>query len=213
MQLCAHEASKCDLILVRHLSTDMAGRFCGHSDPPLNEAGRGQLCALKEKLHEYQITHVFSSDFKRAVETAYPVGCMAKCELRVLASLREIDFGLWEGLEWSEVAQRYPQHAQAWLDSFPTVAAPEGEQFDSFRRRVRSAMDLIAAEIGDGCAVVITHGGVIRTFIWDILKLSTKEYQLVDCDYGSFYHVYRRGEQRGVADADLVSVSKGKRES
>ncbi|MDQ1693485.1 MAG: hypothetical protein QOH85_1020, partial [Acidobacteriaceae bacterium] len=35
-----------EILLVRHAETDLKGTFCGHSDPPLNDAGRAQLPAI-----------------------------------------------------------------------------------------------------------------------------------------------------------------------
>ena len=40
------------LLFIRHAETDFAGRFCGHSDPPVNERGRRLLEEVKMRIIE-----------------------------------------------------------------------------------------------------------------------------------------------------------------
>lgn len=187
------QLAACRLILVRHAFTDMAGRFCGHTDPPLSDIGREQLRELTERLRAHRITYVFSSDLLRARQTAEPIARMANVEVQVLPSVREINFGRWEGLDWAAITAQDSEYAQRWVDSFPLLSAPGGEDFEDFRRRVRDAMDAIADQVGKGCAAVITHGGVIRTFLWDILRMNVAEYRSLNCDYASSCEVRRDG--------------------
>jgi alpha-ribazole phosphatase/probable phosphoglycerate mutase len=183
----------CRVILVRHAHTAMAGRFCGHSDPPLDEIGRQQLGELTDKLETYPINRIYSSDLLRARQTAEPIARMLNLDVHVLPSLREIGFGRWEGMDWAAVAEKDAVYAQQWVDSFPTLPAPEGEELEDFRRRIRDAMDLVADQTVDGCAVVVTHGGVIRTFLRDVLRLSASEYRQLNCDYTSCWELRRNG--------------------
>jgi broad specificity phosphatase PhoE len=37
------------LLFIRHAETDLAGRFCGHSDPPVNKRGHRQIKELLRK--------------------------------------------------------------------------------------------------------------------------------------------------------------------
>jgi len=184
----------CKVILVRHAQAKMAGRFCGQSDPPLDEMGRKQLRELANTLRPYPMTQVFSSDLRRARQTAEPIAQMTNLEVHFLPALREIGFGRWEGLNWPEITLRDAAYAQRWVDSFPRLPAPEGEPFDDFRRRIREAMDAIANRVGNGCAVAITHGGVIRTFLWEALHLTASRYRSLNCDYASCWEVQRNGD-------------------
>ena len=58
------------IVLIRHAETDLAGKFCGRSDPGLNLAGEGQLPSLVEELAGLEIGHIYSSDLRRASATA-----------------------------------------------------------------------------------------------------------------------------------------------
>jgi len=52
-------------ILLRHGETAMAGLFCGHSDPPLNDAGREQI-DLAASMLGGRPKVIYASDLKRA---------------------------------------------------------------------------------------------------------------------------------------------------
>ena len=59
------------VLFIRHAETEMAGRYCGHSDPDLNAQGRAQLTRLSRLLAEEMLETVYSSDLRRATSTAH----------------------------------------------------------------------------------------------------------------------------------------------
>jgi broad specificity phosphatase PhoE len=170
------------ILLVRHAHTELAGRFCGQIDPPLSEQGRQQLPELAKVLAKYPLTHIFSSDLLRSQETASFIAAESGLTVEVLPSLREVSFGEWEGLNWEAVSNKDAAYAERWIERYPRLPAPGGEEFDGFRERVRGAMAEVALRISGGCAAVVTHGGVIRTFILDVLNLP--ESALASLEYG-----------------------------
>ena len=60
------------LILIRHGQTDytLQRRYCGHEDIPLNDYGIKQVTRLRKRLNNIRIDNVYSSNLKRALETA-----------------------------------------------------------------------------------------------------------------------------------------------
>ena len=64
------------LILVRHGQTDynLENRYCGFSNPPLNEKGLWQAKRLAERLRGLKIDKVYTSDLQRARQTAELIG-------------------------------------------------------------------------------------------------------------------------------------------
>ena len=125
-----------ELIFIRHADTDMAGTFCGHSDPELNARGWVRLREIVESLGGIQIDAVYSSDLRRAHSTARAIASAFGVECVVRPALREIYFGQWEGLTWEEIERRDPGYAKRWLDGYPDLSAPDGEMFGDFERRV-----------------------------------------------------------------------------
>ena len=66
------------VLFIRHAETEMAGRFCGHSDPELNAQGRMQLTSLAHQLSAEPIDTVYSSDLRRASATAQAIACCSR---------------------------------------------------------------------------------------------------------------------------------------
>jgi broad specificity phosphatase PhoE len=156
-----------EILLIRHAETDMAGTFCGHSDPELNTTGRVQLAGLISGLRMDQIGVVYTSDLRRAHTTGTAIAEAFGVDCHVRRALREINFGQWEGTTWSEIERRDNAYARRWVEEYPSLPAPDGESFHDFEQRVRDEVKVLSlrAEVA-GCAIaVVTHAGVIRTVL------------------------------------------------
>ena len=199
--------SGCTLVLVRHAHTEMAGRFCGVSDPPLSQQGLAQLEDLNRRLHAYPISRIFTSDLQRARQTAEAIADHRGLPVERFEFLHELAFGSWEGLDWDQIQARDPAYAQRWLDLYPSVPAPGGEYFEDFFQRVQYAMTAIAGEVGSGCAVVVTHAGVIRTFLGSLRRAHGIALDLSACDYTSCWEVCREDNQWYLPHRDKGSVT------
>jgi alpha-ribazole phosphatase len=153
-----------ELLFIRHAATDMAGTFCGHSDPELNARGRVQLAELIDRLRVEEIGAVYTSDLRRARTTgtaiakAFGVGC------HVRSALREVDFGQWEGITWEEIERRDEAYARRWIAEYPRLSTPEGESFCNFERRVLDEVAFLSrkTEATSRTIAVVTHAGVLR---------------------------------------------------
>jgi broad specificity phosphatase PhoE len=151
-----------ELLLVRHGETDWnrERRFQGHADPPLNERGREQAHALAADLAGERIQLVYTSDLRRARETAEIVAARLEADVVALRELREIDVGEWQGLTWPEIEARYPEGARAWHEH--GHGWETGETYDELGERVVAALRRIAADHPEERVLVIGHGGTIR---------------------------------------------------
>jgi len=158
-------------VLIRHGATDMAGRFCGHSDPPLNRTGRiqveraGSMLPVAPKV-------IYSSDLLRARQSAAILSAHFAIPVQVRPGLREIGFGQWEGLSWQEIEQRFPVESQAWMEQFPAGVIPDGERYDVFRDRVRQEIEFLSAEAESQSLIAVTHGGFMRTALREVYGIS-----------------------------------------
>jgi broad specificity phosphatase PhoE len=105
----------------------------------------------------------YSSDLKRAFETAQAIGAATGLEAVPTPGLREIYLGEWEGLRSDEVAQRFPDAWNKWSDEGGDWdIVPGGEGATPFGARVAAALDAILERHPHGDVVVVTHGGVIQ---------------------------------------------------
>ena len=173
------------LFLVRHAETDMAGRFCGHSDPELNEQGRQQLAGLVNRLSQHAIRRVYTSDLRRARQTAESIARHFGAGLHVRPGLREIHFGLWEGLSWKEIVLRDPVLAKKWAEEYPDSTAPEAEPFPQFEARVHIETAFLLGEAPESPIAVVTHAGFIRIVLTKWCRISEQDAWDRTNDYGS----------------------------
>jgi broad specificity phosphatase PhoE len=150
-----------DVLFVRHGETDLAGTFCGHSDPALNPRGRQQVATLVERLAGERIEVVYASDLLRARETAAAVAAAKRISVYSLPELREIGFGEWEGLSWSAVEARDAAYAARWLAEYPALPAPGGEALPEFEARILTTVKMLLRTEARPFAVV-SHAGVMR---------------------------------------------------
>jgi len=155
------------LYLLRHGQTELsvARRYSGRGNPPLTGAGRRQAEAAAARLAEVGgISAVVSSPLDRARQTAEAVARAVGVGATALDGLVEADFGAWEGLTFTEAAERDPEVHRRWLGD-PSVPPPGGESFDLVHRRVRAARDELVARHGGGNVVVVSHVTPIKSLL------------------------------------------------
>jgi alpha-ribazole phosphatase len=162
------------MFFIRHAETEMAGRFCGHSDPDLNAPGQAQLARLARVLSTEAIGAIYCSDLRRAQSTAQAIAAGRNVPLTLRPALREIHFGEWEGLSWPEIERMDPEYARKWVDGFPHVPAPAGEGFQEFEARVLEEVSQLIGREGEAIAVV-THAGVLRVVLRHLHGCSDQE--------------------------------------
>ena len=154
------------IVLLRHGETawNREGRFLGQSDPGLNEEGQTQAQAAAELLASQVITSIYSSDLRRALETAELIARKQnKIVVQIIPCLREINFGIWEGLTFAEIESSYPKLLSQWLEDPFRVRIPDGETANEVILRVQEAWNRISlpAAAKDTIAIV-AHGGTLR---------------------------------------------------
>ncbi len=159
------------ILLARHGETDdnvPPLRFQGQRDTPLNDTGRAQARELAERVAALDppIASLWSSDLSRARETAEIVGKGIGLEPRLDARLREGWRGEWEGFLFEEIAARDPERYAAWRNPDAEIGFhfPGGETLAQQQARVLACLRDVEAEL-DGSALVVCHGGSIRTVL------------------------------------------------
>ena len=165
------------LLLVRHGQTDwnLAHRFQGHGDVPLNEAGLQQAKALKDHLSGEAIDLIYSSDLRRASETAKIIS-NGKLELQTDSRLREVNFGDWDGLAYDEIKEKYRDVLSAWENDVYKNAPPNGETLEQLVTRSQSILHDLIAIHSDKTILIVAHGGVLQVLICLALNLNPTMY-------------------------------------
>jgi broad specificity phosphatase PhoE len=166
-----------EILFIRHAETDSMGTFCGSSDPDVNDSGMEQIAGLLagwrgEKRFGGPVEAVFSSDLRRARTTGEALAGAFDLTCVVRPGLREIDFGAWEGLSWDEVWESHREYAERWTAEFPKLPAPGGEPYEAFRERVLAEVKELTALAHGRQIAVVTHGGVLRVILTELLNVS-----------------------------------------
>ncbi len=157
------------IVLVRHGETvgESSIRYYGATDSPLSDLGREQAGRARLEVPGDGFDAVLTSPLSRAWESARIVSPGSR--LRLVAELREIDFGDWEGLSADEIRSRDPVRYEDWQQQRPGFEFPGGERRADFQARVDRAVD---AMLGSGALslLAVLHKGVIRAIARRILS-------------------------------------------
>jgi len=84
-------------------------------------------------------------------------------------SLREIYLGEWEGLNTTDIAERFPEAWASWVRQPDWDLVPGGESTVEFEARVAATIEAIFQRHEHGDVLVVTHGGVIQVALQRIV--------------------------------------------
>lgn len=170
------------IIMVRHGETqgNIDDKAQGHLDVPLTDFGVRQAKALACRLATTDIDAVYSSDLKRAFDTASAlISSRPDLEIQTRAGLREVYFGSYEDMRWSEIREKDPGLHQRWTDwkTRIDVKFPSGESPFETRRRVAAVADEIVTkhQEDDSIILIVGHTGSLQPLFAHLLNLSATE--------------------------------------
>lgn len=175
------------LILIRHAATALAGTFCGQSDPDLDAVGAAQLRSLQAHLAHTPIARIASSDLRRADHCAQALAAQHGAPVALHPAWREIHFGAWEGLTWSEIERRFPEPASRWLGGFPHVTPPQGEPYANFTNRVLREARRCLNGLQGGTLAIVTHRGVLQLLLQTFCALPATAAWRMTCQYATVF--------------------------
>jgi len=158
------------IILIRPGSTDydQEGRIQGTLDIPLNEQGDSEVEFLIEELRGRKIEAIYSPPCQPAEQTAKAIGKRLGIRCKKLDRMRNIDYGLWQGMRIDEVRRKQPRVYRQWQDQPESVCPPEGEMLNQAEQRVRTAMAKLLKRHKEGAfALVVPEplASLVRRFV------------------------------------------------
>ncbi|MCC6580475.1 MAG: alpha-ribazole phosphatase [Phycisphaeraceae bacterium] len=174
------------LLLVRHadVGPQHQGRYLGRTDVPLSNHGMHEATELAAWLRSQRPAKLACSPMLRARQTADAIVRETGLTAERDDDLREVDFGLWEGKTFAEIADQWPGEVDQWAAFHPDFAFPGGERLDAFLLRVRSCANRLASDPTDR-VLAVAHGGVIRAMICHLLGLDARHYLLFHIRHAS----------------------------
>jgi ribonuclease HI/probable phosphoglycerate mutase len=154
-------------LLLRHGQTELSAerRYSGRGNPALTDLGRQQAeAAAKYVAQKGGVARVVTSPLQRAYDTAEAAAKALGLDVTVDHDLIETDFGAWEGLTFSEAAERDPELHRRWLRD-TSIAPPGGESFDAAAGRVDRARTRLISEHPGETVLVVSHVTPIKTML------------------------------------------------
>jgi len=150
------------IYLARHGESDwnVERRWREPADGPLPVPGRARAQDLAARLAGVDLDAVYSSDLRRAWETADAVASAKGLDVIRLPELREVDVGSWSGLTRDECEARFPEAFARWRAG--GSGWDDGESYEEMGERIVEAIGRLAAEHQGGAILVVSHGGPIR---------------------------------------------------
>ena len=157
------------LYLIRHAKTTHVDekKYCGFTDPPLNDEGIKQAVALSDCLRNTKIDKIYSSDLKRSIQTAELV--FSGRDIEKYAEFREMNFGAFEDMTCEEITKKFGELYDNWIDNMETAKVPEGESMQDLQKRANEKLTEIIKENKDKTIALVSHGGPIRAILCDVL--------------------------------------------
>ncbi len=159
------------LILIRHGESvaNHLGVVAGHNDYPLTELGFEQAEQTAAHLANEEIDAVYSSDLRRAMETARPHAKLRGMEVIPSRELREVFCGDWEGARFDDLQEKdYDRFVNGFVKDFMRFTFPNGEYAMDCGRRLYNEVVRIARKHEEKTVLIATHGAALRAF-WTII--------------------------------------------
>lgn len=173
-----------EIYLIRHTTPDIAKGICyGQTDLDITESFEEEVANIRPYLPAY-IETVYSSPLQRCRKLAEAL--FPQINIALQKDLMELNCGTWEMQVWNEIPK---EEMQPWLDDFINIVVPEGESYLQMHGRVVNRFNQITLESKP--AVIVAHGGVLRSILAHITNTPLKEsFDVFSCHYGCVVKLY-----------------------
>lgn len=160
------------IYLVRHGETEWNTKklIQGHSDSPLTNNGVDQANKLAKRLEHIKFDAIFSSDLLRAKRTAEILKLERDLVINTTHLLRERNYDELEGKTWEDIRKDQKEL----MDKFEALSeeekksfkyTPNSESDNEIVTRLITILREVALIYLDKTVLIVTHGGILRTFL------------------------------------------------
>lgn len=178
---------------VRHGPTHEKS-FVGWRDVPADLSDTDLIARVRGHLPRKAV--IVSSDLVRSVATADALSAPEHVRLPHEPDLREINFGVWDGMRFDAVAARDPELSRAFWEKPGDISAPGGESWNQTMARVSAVVDRLNAAHPQGHIIAVAHFGVILTQVQRALGVSAYEAMAHKIDNISVTTLHHKGQDR-----------------
>ncbi len=167
---------KCKITFIRHgatINTDENRFYDDETYPAVNANGKREMEKISQwvKNKGLKIDKIFASSALRTIQSADILSCICEHDFEILENLKNRKSGVWNGMSYEEIDQKYPDLLEEYLKS-PENFCPEGaESVMDFNKRIAAAIESIITNNLNKRLVIVTHGEVIQAAVANALNI------------------------------------------
>jgi broad specificity phosphatase PhoE/predicted kinase len=180
-----------NLFLVRHGETffNREDRIGGDSD--LTDKGWAQARALAEYFANERIPIIFTSNYKRTLQTAAPIAEKQEhCSIIALPEFNEIGAGVCDGMTYGEIVEQMPEIAASRKHNKYDYAYPGGESYATMEERIhRGLQKVFYLNNYDDNIMIVGHRAVNRMILSDFVFRPREEVPYIYMPQNRYYHI------------------------
>jgi broad specificity phosphatase PhoE len=169
-------ASMAQVLLIRPGATiyDEQNRVQGVLDIPLSEEGRARVSRLADELAEtpdaVALTALYCGPGESVMRSAEIIGRALGLRPRRIDELRNLDHGLWQGLQVEEIKRRNTKLFRQWIEDPRTICPPQGETIEDALDRVKAAFKPLIRRHQDGELIGLVVGEPLARLVSCFLR-------------------------------------------
>lgn len=145
----------------------------GWRDIPADLSNSDQISRVKN--HLPSDAFVISSDLVRSVDTATAISVSSHQRLPHAPGLRELHFGVWDGMHFDDVSARDPDLSRAYWETPGDIQAPGGESWNMAAARISTVVTHLSARYPSAHIIAVAHFGAILTQVQRALAVPAYE--------------------------------------
>ena len=184
------------IVLVRHGATDwnLQGRCQGVTDRELSEVGVRQAEQLAVLLRSESIQAIYSSDLRRARQTADLISQPHNLPVLIEENIRELNHGALEGLTFNEIKQSYSEFLARWRTEPAEIQVPGGEKLIDVAERAWVGINRITGRHPTAeSIVVVSHNFPILGIVCRVTGTHLNNYRSFHLDPCGITRLQRNG--------------------
>ena len=181
-----------EITIIRHGETmwNVQKRIQGQRNSKLSENGITQAELVAKALVKREFDVLVSSDLGRAIETAKIINKQLLLPHEYNANLRERSFGIFEGKNFAEIEEKYPEEFLRYKERNPEFVVPGGESIEQMYKRITSEIESVARKFKDQKVLIVSHGLVLEMMMYRTFNLKLDEpraFSINNSSISSFY--------------------------
>lgn len=174
--------------LLRHGACEGGEIFRGHCDTLLSKEGFDQMSnTIGEAPPEWDL--IVTSPLRRCADFAEMLSVQYSALIKKEDNFKEIFFGDWDGKNISDITQRQPNDVANFWRSPEEFPPPNGETLPDFKKRVIPTWNKLLQIERNKKILCVSHGGVIRLLLAEILGMPRENILRLDIPYASLSRI------------------------